>query len=119
MTQSTTPSTTPFTTEDVLLRVNIPPTLEEDFLDALLSDERIPGYQCYPTTGHGQVGSMTLTEQVAGRRNRIQFEVVLAQELVEPVLEGLRAALPIRDIIWWAVPVAASGRFSDHSGPVR
>jgi hypothetical protein len=102
-------------TESVLLRINIPPTLEEDFLDALLSDERIPGYQCYPTTGHGQVGSMTLTEQVAGRRNRVQFEIVLDQALVEPVLAGLKQALPIRDIIWWAVPVAASGRFAGDS----
>ncbi|MEJ2534565.1 MAG: DUF3240 family protein [Gammaproteobacteria bacterium] len=103
---------TPSTKPAVLLRINIPPTLEEDFLDALLSDERSPGYQCYPTTGHGQVGSMTLTEQVAGRRNRVQFEVVLPEELVEPVLAGLRDALPIRDIIWWVVPVHASSRFA-------
>jgi len=100
-------------TGSVLLRINIPPGLEEEFLDALLSDERIEGYQCYPTSGHGQVGAMTLTEQVAGRRNRVQFEVVLNVDLVVPILAGLKGALPSADIIWWTLPVTACGRFSD------
>lgn len=98
--------------ECVLLRINIPPGLEEEFLDALLSDERIVGYQCYPTSGHGQVGAMTLNEQVAGRRNRVQFELVLEAALVEPVLHELKLKLPSRDIIWWTLPVIASGRFA-------
>lgn len=98
--------------ECVLLRINIPPGLEEEFLDALLSDERVPGYQCYPTSGHGQVGSMTIMEQVAGRRNRVQFELVLEADIVEPVVNGLKDKLPSRDIIWWTLPVLGSGRFS-------
>lgn len=100
-------------TECVLLRINIPPGLEEEFLDVLLSNEHIEGYQCFPTSGHGQVGSMTLAEQVAGRRRRIQFELVLAAGLVEPVLKSLKQALPSRDIVWWSLPVTGSGRFSD------
>lgn len=99
--------------DPVLLRINIPPSLEEEFLDALLSDERIEGYQCYPTSGHGKVGAMSLTEQVAGRRSRVLFEIVLEAGLAEPVLQGLKTALPSRDIIWWIVPVIGTGRFSD------
>ncbi len=102
-------------TDCVLLRINIPPGLEEEFVDVLLANERIEGYQCYPTSGHGQVGSMSLAEQVAGRRRRIQFELVLAADLVESVLENLKQALPSRDIVWWTLPVSGSGRFAGSS----
>lgn len=101
-------------TQRVLLFINISPGLEEEFVDALLSNKHVEGYQCHPTSGHGQVGAMTLAEQVAGRRNRVQFELLLDTELVEPVLGGLKTALPSPDIIWWTVPVSATGRLSDR-----
>jgi len=96
-----------------LLRMNIPPSLEEEFVDALLDNPLVQGYQCHPTSGHGQVGAMSVTEQVAGRRSRVQFEVVLDAESVDAVLAGLKSVLPISDIIYWLLPIAASGRFSD------
>ena len=96
-----------------LLRMNIPPSLEEEFMDVLLANPRIEGYQCYPTSGHGQVGAMSITEQVAGRRRRMQFEVVLNTDTVEEVLQQLKQALPLSDIGYWIVPVVAAGRFSD------
>jgi hypothetical protein len=96
-----------------LLRMNIPPSLEEEFVDALLDNPLVEGYQCYPTSGHGQVGAMSVTEQVAGRRNRVQFEVVLDADSVDEVLAGLKSVLPIADIIYWLMPIAGSGRFSD------
>ena len=42
-------------TEEYLLRINIPPSLEEDFVDELLAMPGLRGYQSYPTRGHGQV----------------------------------------------------------------
>jgi len=100
-------------TVSCLLRINIPPKLEEEFMDVLLANPAIEGYQCYPTKGHGQVGAMTITEQVAGRRNRVLFEVVLPQERVQAVLEQLKSALPLSDIIYWILPITSAGRFSD------
>ena len=96
-----------------LLRINIPPSLEEEFVDTLLDNPLVEGYQCYPASGHGQVGAMSVTEQVAGRRSRVQFEIVLKAESVDAVLDGLKSALPISDIIYWLMPISASGRFSD------
>jgi len=46
--------------------------LEEDVVDLLLASDEIPGFQSYPTRGHGQVGAMTIAEQVEGRRNQLQ-----------------------------------------------
>ncbi|MCW8873590.1 DUF3240 family protein [Pseudomonadota bacterium] len=95
-----------------LLRVNIPPSLEEEFMDALLANPEVQGYQTWHTSGHGQVGAMSINEQVAGRRNRVLFEVVLDESTLESVLAALKATLPIADIIYWVLPITASGRFS-------
>lgn len=96
-----------------LLRLNIPPSLEEEFVDELLSSDVIEGYQSYNTRGHGQVGAMTIAEQVAGRRNRVQFEIALDETSVAPLLQQLKAAFPTTDIIYWLLPISESGRFAD------
>lgn len=98
---------------EYLLRLNIPPGLEEDIVDLLLGSDRIPGYQSYPTRGHGQVGAMTIAEQVAGRRDRVQFEIVLDAAVLDAVLNELREAFPVRDVIYWVLPVIRSGRLSN------
>ncbi|MGA9574428.1 MAG: DUF3240 family protein [Lysobacterales bacterium] len=100
--------------QQCILRLNIPPSLEEDVVDLLLGSDEIPGFQSYPTRGHGQVGAMTIAEQVEGRRNRVQFEVVLQNELLEPLLQRLKKALPVPDIIYWVLPVSASGRLFEQ-----
>ena len=97
---------------DYLLRLNIPPGLEEDIVDLLLADPEIKGYQSYPIRGHGRVGAMTIAEQVAGRRDRIQFEVVLDSGLLEQTLQKLKEAFPTPDVIYWVLPVLQSGRLS-------
>lgn len=101
--------------QQCLLRLNIPPDLEEDVVDLLLASAQIPGFQSYPIRGHGQVGAMTIAEQVEGRRNRVQFEVVLETENLEALLTMLKEALPVPDIIYWVSPISASGRlFGSH-----
>ena len=96
--------------QQCLLRLNIPPSLEEDVVDLLLGSAEIPGFQSYPIRGHGQVGAMTIAEQVEGRRNRVQFEVVLESDNLEALLTKLKEALPVPDIIYWVSPISASGR---------
>ena len=101
--------------QQCLLRLNIPPSLEEDVVDLLLASDEIPGFQSYPIRGHGQVGAMTIAEQVEGRRNRVQFEVVMDASSLEPLLQRLKKALPVPDIIYWVLPIAASGRLIPSS----
>jgi len=101
--------------QQCLLRLNIPPGLEEDVVDLLLTTEEIPGFQSYPIRGHGQVGAMTIAEQVEGRRSRVQFEIVLDDEQLEAVLQKLKEALPVPDIIYWTLPISSSGRLLELS----
>ena len=98
--------------QEFLLRLNIPPGLEEDLVDLLLANEAIRGYQSYPIRGHGQVGAMSIAEQVAGRRDRIQFEVVLDAAELEPLLANLKKSFPVHDAIYWVLPVTQSGRLA-------
>ena len=102
-------------TQQCLLRLNIPPGLEEDVVDLLLTSEEIPGFQSYPIRGHGKVGAMTVAEQVEGRRKRVQFEIVLETEILEALLAKLKEALPVPDIIYWVSPITASGRLIESS----
>lgn len=98
---------------ELLLRLNVPPSLEEDMVDLLLASADITGYQSYPIRGHGSVGSMTIAEQVAGRRDRVQFEIVLDSGVLESTLQKLKEAFPVRDVIYWVLPVIQSGRLAD------
>jgi hypothetical protein len=102
---------TPVKTE-YLLRLNVPPGLEEDVVDLLLANPEIRGYQSYPIRGHGRIGAMTVAEQVVGRRNRIQFEIVVDSDLLEATLQSLKAQFPTPDVIYWVLPVLRSGRLS-------
>jgi hypothetical protein len=96
-----------------LLRLNIPPGLEEDVVDLLLESVEISGYQSYPTRGHGSVGAMTIAEQVAGRRDRIQFEVVLDSGQLHSTLDSLKEAFPVTDVVYWVLPIVQSGRLAE------
>jgi len=100
---------------EFLLRLNVPPGLEEDIVDLLLANPEIRGYQSFPIRGHGRVGAMTIAEQVAGRRNRVQFEIVLDSNLLEITLQSLKETFPTPDVIYWVLPVLQSGRlFQDE-----
>ena len=101
--------------QQCLLRLNVPPTLEEDVVDLLLASDDIPGFQSYPTRGHGRVGAMTVAEQVVGRRHRVQFEIALGEEALEALLERLKQAFPVPDIIYWVSPITKSGRLLQSS----
>jgi nitrogen regulatory protein PII len=93
----------------VLLVLNINPELEEDMVDYLLGLVDVEGFTSCPVRGHGMHGNMSLSEQVSGRRKRLQMELLIGQEAAETVLDGIKASVG-RDIVWWIQPVINSGR---------
>lgn len=94
---------------DTLLVLNVSPQVEEDLIDYLLQADGVTGFTAQTVYGHGPAGSMTLAEQVAGRRKRLQVSILLPQASVAGVLDGLATNVG-RDIVWWQQPVTASGR---------
>lgn len=96
-------------TNRTLLILNIPPELEEDLVDYLLSLEGVAGFTSFRVHGHGEHAQLSIAEQVAGRRARARYELVLDPAQVDGVLADLRTRVG-RDIIYWQQPVSGFGR---------
>jgi hypothetical protein len=95
----------------VLLVLNINPELEEDMVDYLLGLVDVEGFTSCPVRGHDMHEELSLAEQVSGRRKRLQMELLIDQDAVEMVLEGIKASVG-RDVVWWVQPVINSGRIN-------
>ena len=92
-----------------MLVLNMPPGLKEDFIDYLLSLECVQGFTSFKAMGHGEHEHLTLAEQVSGQRQRVQFEVLLDEDDVPQVIQGLGSEVG-RDITYWQQPVSGIGR---------
>ena len=93
-----------------LLVLNIRPELEEDLVDYLLAREGVAGFTSYHARGHGIVNEeMSLAEQVSGRRNRLQFEILMDEADVQSLVDGLAEEVG-RDIVFWQQMVSNAGR---------
>jgi hypothetical protein len=92
-----------------LLLLNINPGLEEDLVDYLLAKDFIDGFTSYTVYGHGIHSDMSLTEQVSGRRKRLQVEAILEKENVDELLAGLKQNVGT-DIVYWEQSISNKGR---------
>jgi hypothetical protein len=92
-----------------LLILNIRPELEEDMVDYLLVNEAVSGFTSYLARGHGDHKNMVLSEQVSGRRKRLQFELMVDEVHVAGLLAGLADNVG-RDIVYWQQAVSNIGR---------
>lgn len=94
---------------NVLLIINVPPALEEDLVDYLLSLDCVQGFTSYSVEGHGDHEDLSIAEQVSGRRKRKQFEMLIAAQDFDTITGGLGAEVG-KDIVFWQMPVQQIGR---------
>jgi len=93
-----------------MLVLNIRPELEEDLVDYLLAYDGVAGFTSYHARGHGQVNEeMSLAEQVSGRRQRLQFEILMEDADIKTLIDGLAVEVG-RDIVYWQQMVSNAGR---------
>lgn len=91
-----------------LLVLNVAPALEEALVDYLLESAQ-EGFTSFAVRGHGEHDQLSIAEQVSGRRKRTQFELMMDEDRVDDLLEGLRKQVGT-DIVWWLSPVVRHGR---------
>lgn len=91
-----------------LLVLNIPPELEDDLVDFLLTVPNLSGFTSYPVRGHGEHRQLSVAEQVTGRRRRIQFELILGASEIDTILGKLRSEVGT-DIYFWQQAITRSG----------
>ena len=92
-----------------MLVLNINPEVEGDMVDYLLEQPKVSGFTSFPARGHGTFQKMNLTEQVTGRRKRIQIEIVLDEKDVQPLIDGLKENVGT-DIFYRIQAIQESGR---------
>ncbi|HYE37289.1 DUF3240 family protein [Methylocaldum sp.] len=97
--------------EFFLLTLIAPPSLEEPLVDWLLQYEHPSGFSSFPINGHSsRPESLTLVEQVTGRKRQIQFEVRLAGPDLNELLDRLKKDFAESAMRYWVSPVVDGGR---------
>ncbi|GIK35972.1 MAG: hypothetical protein AMXMBFR45_02660 [Gammaproteobacteria bacterium] len=98
----------------VQLTLVAPSHLEEMLVEALLAHpEWASGFTLARAEGHGtRADALSVQEQVRGRAERCEVQVVLEAELARALVDSLKQALPSRDIMYWITPVAEIGRLA-------
>ena len=93
-----------------LLTLICPPSLEQTINDWLLEREDISGFTSMTVYGHGSnPQTLSLIEQVEGRKKQIMFQVQLSAERADTVINDLKQDFKGTRIHYWLVPVIQAG----------
>jgi hypothetical protein len=94
-----------------LISIVVSTAIEDTLVDWLLEREEIPGFTSLPINGHGSsVRSLTLQEQVAGRKRQVLFQIYLSSQEARGIIEAMKQDFPGSGIHYWVVPVEDAGR---------
>ena len=87
-----------------------PQAVEEKLLDLLLMSPDVEIFTSAPTAAHGLAGGvMSQTEQVLGRRQATQIQVVLPEAGKDALLAAIRQQFAGVGLRYWVTPVAEAG----------
>jgi hypothetical protein len=97
---------------DVCLMLVVADELEETLIDILLEhDDIVRRFGSYPIDAHGaRIGYANVAEQVRGRSKRTEFQLLMARDDIDSLLDALREKLPRAEITYWALPLLSYGR---------
>jgi len=93
----------------LVLTINAPPSLEDDLVDYILGSGLVGGFTSYPVMGHGESEDLSIAEQVAGSRKRIQFEVLIDESKAARLTDKLGSEVG-PDITYWQYQLVGIGR---------
>ena len=99
--------------DQVLVVLNVPPSLEQDVVDWLLAQPNGSGFTSRPVHGHSaRHKDLSPAEQVSGRQRRLQFEIHMAGASVDIFLTSARDQFGRADAHFWVLPVIAAGHLN-------
>ena len=97
--------------KSVLISIVVAPTIEDTVVDWLLEENHIPGFTSFAVDGHGSsTHSMSIGEQVAGRKKQVLFQFYLPESEMAGVVDGLKSSFGGTGLHYWVTPVLDSGR---------
>lgn len=93
-----------------LLYVLASPAIEEPMVDWLLRRPDVSGFTSIAAQGHGSSShSMSVAEQVAGRRKQLLFLVETDAQTAAGIVEALTSEFSGSGLHYWLVPLEAAG----------
>ena len=96
--------------QEYLVTLNVPPSLEEDMVDCLLTFESEDGFSSLMVNAHDHRNlNLSLAEQVSGRQKRIRFQMYIPEQQLSRLVEKLRQEFSGSGIRYWVLPVIDSG----------
>ncbi len=99
-------------TQEYLVTLNIPPSLEEAIVDCLLTFETEDGFSSFPVSAHDHKNqNLSIAEQVAGRQNQIRFQMYIPEQDLQVLLDKLKKEFSGSGIHYWVLPVIENGCF--------
>ena len=90
-----------------------PPVIEEKLLDLLLMSSTTAVFASTPTAAHGLAHEeLNQMEQVLGRAQAVQVQVIIADVDKAPLLEALRRQFSNTGLRYWVTPVLEAGEIA-------
>lgn len=100
----------------VLLTLVVAPEHADAMIDWLLDHPVVHGFSSQDGAGHGSDPQrLNVEEQVAGRRPRLFFNLLLDAAAAMDLVAQLRADFAGRDVHYWVVPVLDGGRLGQEA----
>lgn len=100
-----------------LLTLVVAPEQAEAMIDWLLDHPAVQGFSSQDGSGHGSdPRRLNVEEQVAGRRPRLFFTLLVVASAAPDLLAQLHTDFAGREVHYWLTPVLASGRLDQDSG---
>ena len=99
-------------TQEYLVTLNVPPSLEEAIVDCLLTFESEAGFSSFPISAHDHKNqNLSIAEQVAGRQDQIRFQMYIPEQDLPVLLEKLKKEFSGSGVHYWVLPVIDNGCF--------
>lgn len=96
---------------DYLINLTVSPAIEEVLIDWLLKSETHAGFTSFKVNGHSSSEEgLSLSEQVAGMKKQIRFQIHLPEAGLNPFISQLKTDFKGVGIHYWVSPVIESGR---------
>jgi hypothetical protein len=96
-----------------LISLVVSPEAESAVTDWLLAQDSVSGFSSHPIAGHGSSEhSMTLAEQVAGKRRQVLFQLHMPCDAARGLIEQVKASFAGSGMHYWLQPVLESGHLA-------
>ncbi len=97
--------------EMLLITLHVPPALEESIVDCLLTFESEHGFSSSTVYLHDHLNEgLSVAEQVSGRQKKIRFQMIIAKQDKDALINKLRDTYSNSGIRYWITPILNQGK---------